>query len=125
MSDTLREFHAGLEARKGEVRGRPRRHFFTPELKALALAYAEPRLASGVIPGEVARELGVHRETLVRWVRGKQGPAGVRRQRLRRVRIVAERHSDGGHGELVVSAGPLTVRGLDIDAVVTLIRELT
>jgi hypothetical protein len=126
MSEARQKFISGVAARRAEYHGRPRRHFYSAELRSLALEHARVRSASGVRVGEIAHELGLYRDTLLRWQRrGGESARAARPARLRRVRVIAGRTPSAEVEELVVTAGPLTVRGLSVEALVQLVRELT
>ncbi|MBC7794960.1 MAG: IS66 family insertion sequence element accessory protein TnpB [Clostridia bacterium] len=97
MSEVLEEFVSGVASRRAEVVGQPRHHFYTPELIALGLAFARERSAAGAVPADIARDMGIHRETLVRWMRrgAGAGAAAAGTKPMRRVRIVSKARSRG------------------------------
>lgn len=95
---------------------------YPPELRALALTHVKERRAEGASLREVASELGVGSDSILRWQRG---PRRRRAAVVRRVAI-APRVTEPTTPESIVVHGPAGVRveGMDVNAIVALFKEL-
>lgn len=93
----------------------PRRRY-TPELRAMAIAYAKERVGTGGGFKAIARELGVGRFTLRGWVASAEQSAQFR---------TVELTDDAPRDQLVVHGpGGVRIEGLDLAGVAELLRRL-
>lgn len=93
---------------------------YCEETKALAVSYAESRRAAGVSVYQAARDLGLGVQTLAAWMAGR--PARTSRA-FRRVEVVPSSSAALGALTLRTASGH-TIGGLDVPALVRLVREL-
>jgi hypothetical protein len=93
---------------------------YSEEAKALAVSYAESKRAEGMSVYQAARDLGLGVQTLAAWMAGK--PARASRA-FRRVEVVPAASPSSGALTLRTVSGH-TIGGLDVSALVRLVREL-
>lgn len=119
------EFVAGVASLRSGFHGAPRGRFYTAELRALGVSYAQERVTEGASVWTVAEELGIHEQTLERWMHGPGSRChrGSRRARISRVRVVADHRA--ADSDIVLTAGAVEVSGLSVDAIVDILRALT
>jgi hypothetical protein len=103
-----------LAARAGRRRAKP-----STELKTAVSAYCMQQRAAGVRWKELATELSVGRNQLMRWSRADQS----RQSKLRRVRVLAA-PSTTSAGLCLELPGSARVTGLSVADVAALLREL-
>jgi transposase-like protein len=96
------------------------RRRYTGELKQVVVEHVERRCAEGTTAAAACRELGIHKATLVGWMkatgRRKKGPASKRRQsspaaRMRAVQLTESKHDSA---LVVLLPGGARVEGLSI-----------
>lgn len=111
-------FRAKVEA-AGIVHGRS----YPQELRQEALAYLKARKGDGVPGAVIAEELGVSWEALTRWQSGKpwRRPS---REGFRRVEIDKEAERPSTASAILVHVGSLRIEGLDVAALVDVLRRL-
>jgi predicted transcriptional regulator len=94
---------------------------YSKDLRRRAARFARRRRRLGTPVAAIARELGLRARTLRLWLQEPASPP-----RLRRVAVATEPENSGsarGVSVLVTSQG-IRVEGLDLQAVVTLLRGL-
>jgi len=116
---------AELRAAIEEVQGGVGRRRYGAEVKARALAYLQERAAAGVTAWTASQEIGLPRQTLLRWSTGHEERAVAKRAAaFRKVAVSVERQR--GPGGRIVVHGPrgLRIEGLTQPELVAILRAL-
>lgn len=102
----------------------PRRGPLESELRDESVAYARERSERGISKNQIARELGVARATVGRWL---ELPVKGEEPQLRVVEVVdakLRQEEPDAHGAPVVVINDARVEGLTIAGVIALVRGL-
>lgn len=104
----------------------PRRGPLESELRDESVAYARERSERGISKNQIARELGVARATVGRWL---ELPVKGEEPQLRVVEVVDDEAKpdarlESTHGQPVVAINGARVEGLTIAGVIALVRGL-
>ncbi len=121
MLDSARRLRS--QARKFENRHRPTGTRYSAAFRVEVVRHAQTRVREGVAVARIARELGLRAKTLTLWMRSAPAP------KLRPVRVEhPPRHvPDAAVTDrrlVIVTPSGVRVEGLDLDAIVQLMRSL-
>jgi transposase-like protein len=96
---------------------RRQRRRYPRELRERAVAYAREARARGESEGEIARTLGVNRQTFAKWDKQLGGM-------FRSVELVRETTPVTSESLVAVTPGGLRIEGLDLERAAELIRRV-
>ncbi|MRG98186.1 hypothetical protein [Polyangium spumosum] len=92
-------------------------------MRRSAIEYFWSRREEGATIAEIGPELGLHWRTLYGWARGNASPEPT--AGFSPVEIIEARSADVGGPYVVVHRSGVRIEGLDLDALVELLRRLS